>query len=84
MQISVDEVERSVAAVDTGSVVAAITVGVVRSVEAAQTADALFWVLSVLLLGQIHPSSYCTNKANGSMTEVVIEQAIQTHPILWI
>ena len=59
MQISVDEVERSVAAVDTGSVVAAITVGVVRSVEAAQTADALFWVLSVLLLGQINPSSYC-------------------------
>ena len=59
MQISVDEVERSVAAVDTESAAAESTVGVVRSVEAAQTADALFWVLSVLLLGQIHPSSYC-------------------------
>ena len=59
VQISADEVERSVGAVDTGSAAAESTVEVVRSVEVAQTADVLFWVLSVLLLGQIPPSSYC-------------------------
>ena len=57
------EVVRSVEAVDTESAAVESTVEVVRSVEVAQTADVLFWVLSVLLLGQMHPSS-CYNRSN--------------------
>ena len=57
------EVVRSVEAVDTGSAAVESTVEAVRSVEVAQTADVLFWVLSVLLLGQMHPSS-CYNRSN--------------------